>query len=303
MARFINIAAIHFQVSEKLKERIRKSVFDQFAEATAMLEGAGVDLVVTCEGMGMVGQTMEQAEKISKPGPLLCVYQEFAAKNRCTVAGSIKLADGGKVYNAIAFIGPDGTVLGNYRKTYPTAGELYDGIKPGSGATVVDTPAGRLGGVICYDLNFNDLRDAYRPLRPDVLCFSSMFHGGHMQADWAFQCRCFFAAACKDNSSDITNPLGRNLASTNFYGRIVRARVNLDRLVLKAAHYAEFADVYRKYGDEVSIERDMRLGAAVLYSQSDRRSAAEIAKEFGLEDIDAHFATYMAKRALDAIQL
>ncbi|HBC89003.1 MAG TPA: hypothetical protein DCZ94_18850 [Lentisphaeria bacterium] len=293
MARFVNIATIHFQVSENLEERTRESAYAQLAEAAAMLNGTGVDLVVTCEGMESVGQTMDQAENVSSPGPLLRAYQAIAEANHCTVAGSIKLEDGGKVYNALAFIGPDGGVLGDYRKTFPTTGELKKGIQPGSGAKVVETPAGRLGGAICYDLKFDDLRDQYQHLCPDVLCFSSMFHGAHTQANWAFQCRCFFAAACKDISSDILSPLGHNLASTSYYGRIARARVNLDRFITgDGGYYAELSDIYRKYRNEVVIEKDLGLGVSVLYSQSDRRSAAEIAKEFGLVDIDEQFLAY-----------
>jgi hypothetical protein len=298
MAKIINIATIHFQVSENHEERLCDSAYEQLAEAAAMLKGTGVDLVVTCEGMAAVGQKMDQAESVSKPGRLLRAYQEIAEANRCTVAGSIKLEDGGKVYNAIGFVGPDGEVLGDYRKTFPTPGELKQGIFPGDGAKVIETPAGRLGGVICYDLKFDDLRDQYHLLRPDVLCFSSFFHGAHTQANWAFKCRSFFAAACKDLSSDIINPLGRNLASTSYYGRIARARVNLDRFITGAGgFYAEFADIYRKYQDEVVIEKDLGLGVSVLYSQSEQRSAAEIAKEFGLVDIDEQFSTYLDTRA------
>ena len=263
----------------------------QFKEAESILDGTGVDLVITCEGMEAVGQTMKQAESAKRPGPMFNAYRDFAMHNRCTIAGSIKLEDGGRIFNALVFIGPDGNLLGDYRKTFPTKGELEMGISAGNGANVVDTPAGRLGGVICFDLNFDELRDAYRKLRPDVLCFSSMFHGGHLQQNWAYQCRCYFAAACKDNTSDILDPHGRILNSTNFYNRITWARVNLDRFYMHQDYNnTRFPDIRRKYGNKILIDVASDLGTAVLYSVTDNISASEVAKEFGLVEFDDYLA-------------
>ena len=290
MARFINIATIHFQVSEQGNDP-QQMALAQFREAESRLDGTGADLVVTCEGMESIGQTVKQAESAQRPGPMFNAYRDFAMRNRCTIAGSIKLEDGGKVYNALVFIGPDGKLLGDYRKAFPTQGELDKGLSAGGGANVVDTPAGRLGGVICFDLNFDELRDSYQKLRPDVLCFSSMFHGGHLQQNWAYQCRGYFAAACKDNTSDILDPLGRILNSANFYGRIAWARVNLDRFFMhQDKNIAKFPDIRRKYGRKILIDAAPDLGVAVLYSLTDEISAPEIAREFGLVGFDDYLA-------------
>ena len=289
MARFINIATIHFQTSERGDDP-RESALAQFREAEAKLDGTHIDLVVTCEGMESVGQTMKDAESASRPGPLFNAYRNFAMRNHCTIAGSIKLEDGGKIYNALVYIGPDGKCLGDYRKSFPTQGEMEDGFTPGGGANVVETPAGRLGGVICFDLNFGELRDAYRKLRPDVLCFSSMFHGGHLQQNWAYQCRCYFAAACKDHTSNIIDPHGRILNATSYYGRISRARVNLDRFFMHLdinSNY--FPEIMRKYGNRIFIDSATDLGTAVLYSLDDNITAKSIADEFKLIEIDDFF--------------
>ncbi|MCF6176798.1 MAG: carbon-nitrogen hydrolase family protein [Victivallaceae bacterium] len=288
MAKFVNIASVHFQITaERGVPDAQQKVLEQFAEATERLNGTGVDLLITCEGMESIGQTVTQAESPERPGALYETYRKFAVENRCTVAGSIKLEADGNVYNALAFIGPDGQFLGDYRKNYLTAAELKPGLTPGNGAKVIDTPAGRIGGIICFDLNFDTLRNQYHALQPDILVFSSMFHGDHLQANWAYQCRAFFAAACKDNSSDIVDPLGRVIASTNYYGRIARARVNLDRFIMhQDGNLKRFPDIRRQYGDEVEIEWNSALGVAIMYSHSQQRSASDIAAEFDLMGLD-----------------
>lgn len=298
MAKYVNVAAVHFEINaERGNPASQSKVLEQLKFATDQLDGTGIDLLLTSEGMGAIGQTMGQAESPSAPGPIYNTYREFAIRNHCTVAGSIKLKDQGQIYNALVYIGPNGEFLGDYRKVFPTLGELERGISPGTGATVIETPAGKLGGVICYDLNFEQLRNQYHELKPDILLFSSMFHGDHLQSNWAYHCRSWFVAACKDNTSDILNPLGRLTASTNYYMRIVRDRVNLDRFVMHLDHNLEiFPDIRRRYGDEISIEANPKLGVAVLYSESDKRNAGDIAGEFGLIQLDELF-----ERSIQAI--
>ena len=58
----------------------------------------------------------------------------------------------GTLYCAVLYFGPDGTLLGKHRKLKPTAAErLIWGEGDGSTLTVVDTPYGRMGGLICWE--------------------------------------------------------------------------------------------------------------------------------------------------------
>lgn len=58
----------------------------------------------------------------------------------------------GTLYNSIVYIGPDGRLLGTHRKLVPTGSErLLWGQGDGSTLTVIDTPFGRIGGLICWE--------------------------------------------------------------------------------------------------------------------------------------------------------
>ena len=58
----------------------------------------------------------------------------------------------GTLYNTIVLIGPDGQVLNRHRKLMPTNPErMVWGQGDASGLRVVDTPAGRIGGLICWE--------------------------------------------------------------------------------------------------------------------------------------------------------
>jgi len=58
----------------------------------------------------------------------------------------------GTLFNSMIYIGPDGAYLGKHRKLVPTGSErLLWGQGDGSTLTVVDTPFGRIGGLICWE--------------------------------------------------------------------------------------------------------------------------------------------------------
>jgi predicted amidohydrolase len=64
------------------------------------------------------------------------------------------------VYNSAVAIGGSGEVLGVYRKTHLFVGERRDAggwVTPGDRVTVVETPIGRLGMVICFDGDYPEL--------------------------------------------------------------------------------------------------------------------------------------------------
>lgn len=59
---------------------------------------------------------------------------------------------GSTLYNTVVIIGSDGTILNRHRKLMPTNPErMVWGQGDASGLRVVDTPAGRLGTLICWE--------------------------------------------------------------------------------------------------------------------------------------------------------
>ena len=299
MARHIQVASLLFTQNHLLRQpSTREAVLRDTRESLDSLRGLGVDLVVTSEGIEALAQTVDQAEEPARPGPMLQTYMEFAAKEQCHVAGSVKLRVSGRVHNSVAFIGPDGKFLGAYHKTFLTRGEIEEGLTPGKGAVIVETAIGRLGGIICFDLNFNELRLQYAALKPDLLTFPSMYHGGLMQGLWAYSCRSFFVSALPFHGGGILGPLGEMLATTDCYNSVARARINLDRAVVHLDDNCEkFPEILRKYRDEVRIVIPPNLAPALLYSESEKRTAMDLVREFGLKLLDDYLSESVALNA------
>jgi nitrilase len=82
--------------------------------------------------------------------------QDAASRHGVTVVIGMHELDsrfsGTTLFNTVAVIGPDGTLLNRHRKLMPTNPErMVWGTGDASGLKVVDTPAGRLGSLICWE--------------------------------------------------------------------------------------------------------------------------------------------------------
>lgn len=296
MARFVTAGTFHFRPKAPKKgPGSHEAVVKELAARLDTLRGRGLDLLVTCETIESYGQKIEHAESFGAPGPYLECYRSFARAEGCTVAGSVKLKENGRVYNSIAYIGPQGDFLGAYHKVNTTVYEVADGLTPGSGPVVVDTPAGKLGGVICFDLNFEGIRKGYEALRPDILTFASAYHGGLMQPFWAYACRSFFVSSLPMEGAGVLCPCGLPVALTHYYVDTAVARINLDRAMVHLDYnHEKFADIRAKYGNGVRISVPPHVGVAVLYADGEDLSAADIVKEFELELLDEYFGRSLA---------
>jgi nitrilase len=108
----------------------------------------------TDEGRQLFQKYYENAADV--PGPWTERLGEAARRAGVYVAfGAIerdKGNRGGTLYCTLLYLGPDGALLGKHRKLVPTAAErLIWGQGDGSTLTVIDTPFGRVGGLICWE--------------------------------------------------------------------------------------------------------------------------------------------------------
>ena len=100
----------------------------------------------------LYARLLDQA--VTVPGPAVDVLAAAAKEHEVYLAVGIEERDpdGGTVYCSLLYLGPDGRVLGVHRKLMPTGGErLVWGQGDGSGLVSFDTPAGRVGGLICWE--------------------------------------------------------------------------------------------------------------------------------------------------------
>lgn len=170
------------------------------AVATAMVAEAaasGAEFLAFPEVFLFLGgrtKKLQIAEAVD--GPLVAAFQELAARhNIMLLLGSLHerlpgVAD--RVSNTSVLISSQGERLAVYRKIKLFDVELphlkireSDTIVPGTEPPpVIDTPIGRIGMTICFDLRFSALYQDLRSRGAEIICIPSNFTSPTGKAHW-----------------------------------------------------------------------------------------------------------------------
>ena len=146
--RIARLATIHY----KPRGKSPRENCEEYAPLLAEAARQKADLVVLGETVPSVGvkrKACETAEVI--PGPTTGYFGELARKYHLHIALSLYERDGHLVYNAAVLLGPDGRLIGKYRKVCLPPSEVAAGVAPGSDYPVFDTKLGKVGLMVCYD--------------------------------------------------------------------------------------------------------------------------------------------------------
>ena len=226
-------------------------------------------------------------------------FAEVAKANRCyMVYSAAREMDDGTWRNSSVLIGRDGEIVGIYNKNHCVIGETTrGGILCGREAPVFECDFGRVAFAICFDLNFDELRLKYVKAKPDLIVFSSMYHGGLMQAYWAYSCRSYFVGAIAGPPSQIRDPLGDVVASNTNYFDFVVADVNLDyRLAHLDENWGRLRALNAEYGPKVTIKDPGLLGPVLITSEHETITSDQMVREFEIELLDHYMARSAAHR-------
>ena len=188
------------------------------------------------------------------------------------IGGSVPEADGELLYNTSFVFDADGHQIARHRKVH-----LFDvdlpGMRfheshtftPGSEVTVFDTPFGRFGLAVCFDVRFPELFRSMARRGAEVICLPAQFNMTTGPAHWeptlrarAIDNEVFFVAAAAARyegfsyecwgHSMILDPYGRALAAADEKEQTIFAEIDLNRIAEVRAQLPTFLhlreDVY-----------------------------------------------------------
>lgn len=233
---------------------------------------------------------------------MLELFRQAARRHRCYLAyPSLRCMEDGTKRNSLTMIGRSGEIVGIYDKNHVVISETTEaGVLCGKEAPLFECDFGSVAAAICFDLNFDELRLRYQAARPDLILFTSVYHGGLMQAYWAYSCRAHFVSSIgfPGLRSAIISPAGQTLASTTIYQNFVTATVNLDCCL---AHLDFNRDKLKAlkahHGRDVTIADPDLLGSVLISSETPETTALEMAREFEIERLDDYMTRSMEHRA------
>lgn len=249
------VAAIQMVSGASLQDNL-DTAEREIAKAAAI----GASLVLLPEYFCFMGMKDTDKLELAEPpgkGPIQDFLSGQARKHGLWVFGGtlpIESGDAARVCNALMVYDPEGVQIARYDKIhlfgFRTETEAYDEsvtLKPGTARpVVVDTPLGRVGLSICYDLRFPELYRAMMPVH--LLLVPAAFTHTTGSAHWeillrarAIENQCYVLAAAQGGEHEngrrtwghsmLIDPWGRVLAQQAEGAGVVAGE--LDAAVLK----------------------------------------------------------------------
>jgi apolipoprotein N-acyltransferase len=240
-------------------------VVDDLFRRTGEAAEQGAELIVWSEAAAFVRDRDEPA--------FLRRAAAVAARERIHLAvGLVVILGDGTVENRLVLFGPDGGVRWDYDKSTTVPG---DGNSPGPGILpVVDTPFGRLSGLICFDADFPALAGQAGRAGADILLVpsSDWQQIGALHAELArvraVENGVSVVRPTRRGTSVVVDPYGATLVSSDFFtatDHTVYAQVPVDGV----------PTLYRTIGETVgyaAVAGVVVLGAAAWARGRPRRT-------------------------------
>jgi len=226
----------------------------------------------------------ESAEK--KIGPVIKQFAVFAKRNSCYVICSTYTKDAGKYYNAAVLLDRHGKYVGEYRKMFPTEGEMKRGISPGpSEPPVFETDFGKIGMQICFDNEWIEGWHKLHKAGAEIVFWPSAFAGGTKLNAFAKLFNYHIVSSSRKDDAKIIDIDGKDLASTGRWEpNWICARINLEKIIIPTwPYYVHFKEMEAKYGRDIKITNLHDEEISIVESLSADLKVVDVLKEFKIK--------------------
>lgn len=153
--RTVRLAAVHFQPKGGDSNLEKCELFAPLIEQAAKRDA---DVICLPESLTYYGRglSMEEcAEPI--PGPSTEYFARLAKQHDLYIVAGLTERFEQAIYNTAILVGPNGELVGKYRKVCLPREEIESGVTPGSEYPVFETRFGTLGMMICWDVHFPEV--------------------------------------------------------------------------------------------------------------------------------------------------
>jgi len=232
--RIARLATIHFRPTGGSTNLEKCQLFSPLIDQAAAKQA---DLVVLPETLTFYGRNgltyADCAEPV--PGPCTEYFGTLAKKHDLYIVAGLLERVEHQVFNVSVLLGPDGKIVGKYRKVTLPRGEIEGGISPGKTYPVFQTRFGKVGMMICYDGFFPEVARELSNNGAEVIAWPVW--GCNPMLGKARACEnhvYVISSTYTDISSDwmisaIVGHDGRPLAVAENWGDVVVAEVDLNQ--------------------------------------------------------------------------
>lgn len=186
------------------------------------------DLVCLPEGVTVIGTGKKYAEVAEPiPGPSTTNLAALASKLSCHVVAGLYEREGAVIYNTAVLLNRRGELAGKYRKTHLPREEWEAGITPGGEYPVFQTDFGKVGVMICWDLQFPEVARALSARGAEILLLPIWGGNETLARARAIENCVYLVSSTYDMRSFVLNPLGEILGEAVKDKPVITVEIDL----------------------------------------------------------------------------
>ncbi len=229
-SRMVRLASVNHRPRKSASPSANVEAFSSLIEDAAR---QGADIVCLPEGITVVGTGLTYADVAEPiPGPSTRRLGQSAKRGKIHVVAGLYERDGEAVYNTSVLIGPDGELIGTYRKVCLPREEIDGGITPGTEYPVFETELGTIGMMICWDVHFPEVARELAARGAEVILMPIWGGNETLARARAIENQLYLVASGYDFQTAIYDRAGERIATTTDDPEIIVADVDLNARTL-----------------------------------------------------------------------
>lgn len=230
--RKVRLAAVHFRPKGGGSPMGNCRLFAPLIAEAARQRADLVVLPEVLTSYGLDKSVAECAEPV--PGPSTAYFGELAKQHNLYLVAGLIERDRHLIYNVAVLIGPDGGVVGTYRKVALPRSEVEKGVSPGSDYPVFQTRFGKVGMMVCYDGFFPEVARELSNRGAEVIAWPVWGCNPILASARACENHVYLVSSTYEDISRnwmitaVFDHAGQPLAKAESWGSVIVAEVDLD---------------------------------------------------------------------------